>query len=198
MRGKRRPVQTRPTMISMPHQIAGQVNLVPTTPTIHAHLQKCACSSLSIGQWCENGKWVVIEDCYPACPLDAHSSTDSLLDDGSEISADSADTAAADVLAAPDSAAAKDAIAVDSAEISAYSADSTPSDVIASVDAADTTAPADTTSGGQVGEQCGGPGEGPCAKSLVCCYPCGIPGCLNKCTVPCSGGPCMNGCPMLP
>lgn len=52
--------------------------------------------------------------------------------------------------------------------------------------------------GGQVGDLCGESGEPACAKSLVCCYPCGIPGCHNKCAVPCTGPGCNGGCPMLP
>ena len=38
----------------------------------------------------------------------------------------------------------------------------------------------------------------PCADGLVCCYPCGIPGCQDRCMVPCTGSACSNGCPMLP
>lgn len=38
----------------------------------------------------------------------------------------------------------------------------------------------------------------PCAPGLVCCYPCGIPDCVDRCTTPCDpgGGACQeNGCP---
>lgn len=38
----------------------------------------------------------------------------------------------------------------------------------------------------------------PCAPGLVCCYPCGIPDCADRCTTPCDrdGGACQeNGCP---
>lgn len=55
-----------------------------------------------------------------------------------------------------------------------------------------------TMSGGQPGDLCGEPGEATCSTSLVCCYPCGIPGCHNKCAVPCSDSWCSGGCPMLP
>lgn len=37
-----------------------------------------------------------------------------------------------------------------------------------------------------------------CAPGLVCCYPCGIEGCVNRCRVPCGepGPGCQeNGCP---
>jgi hypothetical protein len=38
-----------------------------------------------------------------------------------------------------------------------------------------------------------GDGIGDCAPGLLCCYPCGIPGCMNRCTEP------MNGrCPLVP
>jgi hypothetical protein len=38
----------------------------------------------------------------------------------------------------------------------------------------------------------------PCGTGLVCCYPCGIPDCVDRCTTPCSppGPGCQeNGCP---
>lgn len=41
-------------------------------------------------------------------------------------------------------------------------------------------------------------GARPCGAGLVCCYPCGIPDCVDRCTVPCGApGPgCQeNGCP---
>jgi hypothetical protein len=37
-----------------------------------------------------------------------------------------------------------------------------------------------------------------CGPGLVCCYPCGIPDCVDRCTVPCGtpGSGCQeNGCP---
>lgn len=44
---------------------------------------------------------------------------------------------------------------------------------------------------------CGGDGD--CAVGEVCCYPCGTPGCENRCTAPCMDGPgCAGGCPLLP
>lgn len=45
----------------------------------------------------------------------------------------------------------------------------------------------------------GGPIDGVCGTGLVCCYPCGIPGCDSVCQAPCDGGPgCEGGCPLLP
>ena len=41
-------------------------------------------------------------------------------------------------------------------------------------------------------------GARPCGAGLVCCYPCGIPDCVDRCTTPCGApGPgCQeNGCP---
>jgi hypothetical protein len=38
----------------------------------------------------------------------------------------------------------------------------------------------------------------PCEAGLACCYPCGIPGCVDRCTTPCQppGPGCQeNGCP---
>ena len=35
----------------------------------------------------------------------------------------------------------------------------------------------------------------PCAPGLRCCYPCGIPGCENKCIKP---DPGTNMCPLFP
>jgi hypothetical protein len=54
------------------------------------------------------------------------------------------------------------------------------------------------------GEVCGSSpadldaGARPCGVGLVCCYPCGIPDCLDRCTTPCSppGPGCQqSGCP---
>ena len=50
----------------------------------------------------------------------------------------------------------------------------------------------------EVGEVCGtsnadqDAGALPCRPGLVCCYPCGIPDCLDRCTEPC--GPVGPGC----
>ena len=43
-----------------------------------------------------------------------------------------------------------------------------------------------------LGAKCGASSE--CASGLLCCYPCGIPGCTNQCSLPAPGG----GCPLLP
>jgi len=58
---------------------------------------------------------------------------------------------------------------------------------------------------------CGLPGEGlpegavcesdaQCAEGLLCCYPCGIQGCQNRCTAPCDETEpwCGGGCPLYP
>lgn len=58
---------------------------------------------------------------------------------------------------------------------------------------------------------CGLPGEGlpegavceadaECAEGLLCCYPCGIAGCPDRCTVPCGDDVpwCAGGCPLYP
>jgi hypothetical protein len=37
-------------------------------------------------------------------------------------------------------------------------------------------------------------GDGQCSGGLKCCYPCGIPGCQNRCTTPADGGEC----PLVP
>jgi hypothetical protein len=52
----------------------------------------------------------------------------------------------------------------------------------------------------QSGDPCGQSAGGiSCAPTLVCCYPCGIPGCQYRCQSPCVAGPgCFNGCPLLP
>ena len=52
-------------------------------------------------------------------------------------------------------------------------------------------------------EACGGSaadldaGARPCGPGLVCCYPCGIPDCVDRCIMPCTPGPgCQeSGCP---
>jgi len=52
-----------------------------------------------------------------------------------------------------------------------------------------------------VGEVCGtsegdlDAGALPCRSGLVCCYPCGIPDCENKCIKP---DPNTNMCPLFP
>ncbi len=38
-----------------------------------------------------------------------------------------------------------------------------------------------------LGDHCSGSAI-PCGPGLSCCYPCGIPGCMNECTVTCSPG----------
>jgi hypothetical protein len=50
------------------------------------------------------------------------------------------------------------------------------------------------------GEECGADVEGECAPDLLCCYPCGIPGCHHVCTVPCDPNEswCAGGCPAYP
>ncbi len=50
-----------------------------------------------------------------------------------------------------------------------------------------------------VGEPCGQDG-GQCKPGLACCYPCGIPGCMFTCSVPCDPTEpwCSNGCAMVP
>jgi hypothetical protein len=35
--------------------------------------------------------------------------------------------------------------------------------------------------------------DGDCAPPQLCCYPCGVPGCKNKCTMPVGGA-----CPKVP
>jgi hypothetical protein len=55
----------------------------------------------------------------------------------------------------------------------------------------------------KAGEVCGSSpvdldaGARPCEPGLVCCYPCGIPDCADRCTQPCTPGPgCQaGGCP---
>lgn len=44
-----------------------------------------------------------------------------------------------------------------------------------------------------VGQECASDGE--CARGLLCCYPCGIPGCHNRCGAP---DPGTTRCPLLP
>lgn len=52
---------------------------------------------------------------------------------------------------------------------------------------------------GNVGDPCGLYG-GACQAGLACCYPCGIPGCIDQCTVPCDPSEpwCFEGCGMMP
>ena len=53
----------------------------------------------------------------------------------------------------------------------------------------------------QIGDPCGPSAAGlACAPGLACCYPCGIPGCSNRCQTPCPAGSpgCFNGCPLVP
>jgi hypothetical protein len=45
--------------------------------------------------------------------------------------------------------------------------------------------------GGVAGTRCGSDTD--CAEGLLCCYPCGIPGCTNQCTAPMRGR-----CPLIP
>ncbi len=70
---------------------------------------------------------------------------------------------------------------------------------------ADTTDAVDCDGGcAGMGEACGtsdvdlDAGARMCGPGLVCCYPCGIPDCVDRCTMPCGApGPgCQeNGCP---
>ncbi len=52
---------------------------------------------------------------------------------------------------------------------------------------------------GDLGEPCGMYG-GDCAQGLVCCYPCGVPGCINRCEAPCDPSEpwCTDGCAAMP
>ena len=45
-----------------------------------------------------------------------------------------------------------------------------------------------TVTGKGAGETCGGNSE--CGSGLLCCYPCGIAGCVNRCIAPTSAGVC--------
>ena len=50
-----------------------------------------------------------------------------------------------------------------------------------------------------LGEPCGMSANGAdCAPGLVCCYPCGQPGCMWRCQTPCQGPGCVNGCMLIP
>jgi hypothetical protein len=71
-------------------------------------------------------------------------------------------------------------------------------DVISDVVVPDTGTDAAAGGTGQLGDLCGDPGQPTCASGLVCCYPCGIAGCHNRCTTPCTSGPCARGCPLYP
>lgn len=55
----------------------------------------------------------------------------------------------------------------------------------------------DPDQAGDVGDPCGQNG-GECKEGLVCCYPCGIPGCIFECSEPCDATEpwCEGGCPM--
>lgn len=46
------------------------------------------------------------------------------------------------------------------------------------------------------GELCTSTSE--CAEGSSCCYPCGIPGCMNQCVPTCTGPGCAGGCPLVP
>lgn len=48
--------------------------------------------------------------------------------------------------------------------------------------------------GGESGDPCSGSAE--CGPGLSCCYPCGIPGCMNVCEPSCAEGTpgCAGGC----
>ena len=71
-------------------------------------------------------------------------------------------------------------------------------DLVTAPDVSETPDTADVASGGKVGDPCGDSGQAACAEPLVCCYPCGMPGCHNQCATPCSGPGCFSGCPALP
>lgn len=95
-----------------------------------------------------------------------------------------------DVLATPDAADVADT--VDVADTPDVPPDVTePVDIIVTPDAT-----SETGGGAQVGEPCMSVED--CAAGLACCYPCGIPGCKNKCQVPCTGPGCPNGCMAIP
>jgi hypothetical protein len=72
-------------------------------------------------------------------------------------------------------------------------------DVLADVVADVPTDTADLTDLAGPGEPCVSGGND-CRPGLVCCYPCGIPGCDWECTEPCDAGEpaCSNGCLMYP
>ncbi len=55
----------------------------------------------------------------------------------------------------------------------------------------------DPQQAGDIGDPCGQNG-GECKESLVCCYPCGIPGCIFECSEPCDATEpwCEGGCPL--
>lgn len=55
----------------------------------------------------------------------------------------------------------------------------------------------DPDQAGDIGDPCGQDG-GPCKEGLVCCYPCGIPGCIFECSEPCDADEpwCEGGCPL--
>ena len=55
----------------------------------------------------------------------------------------------------------------------------------------------DPNQAGDIGDPCGQDG-GDCKQGLVCCYPCGIQGCIFECSEPCDASEpwCEGGCPM--
>ena len=51
---------------------------------------------------------------------------------------------------------------------------------------------------GDLGDPCGVYG-GACGPGLACCYPCGIPGCIDQCQIPCdpTDSWCVEGCGLM-
>lgn len=79
----------------------------------------------------------------------------------------------------------------DAGPVDAGSADAS-ADVSADVSADAGRVDASTDGGGlPLGAECGSGAT--CAEGLLCCYPCGIPGCVNRCSMPMGGR-----CPLLP
>jgi hypothetical protein len=50
----------------------------------------------------------------------------------------------------------------------------------------------------QLGGECPAKDGSACEPGLVCCYPCGVPGCTNQCMEPCYDSWCSGGCPLYP